>query len=206
MFFLKKSGQGNKGFTIVELMVSVGIFALMTALLLAKYGTFNQGILLTNLAYDLALTIRNAQSYGVNVKSAPTGIANYSNEFNLPYGVYIDDGVSIKALPKNEVVFFVDLNNNQKYDPGATPSELISKYTMKRGSYVSSICVNQLYSCGSANFHNLHLTFVRPDPRATIKSDHSSIYLVYAEIVLKSSDGKSKKVTINDLGQIVIKD
>jgi prepilin-type N-terminal cleavage/methylation domain-containing protein len=63
----------QKGFTIIELVVSVAIFAFMTAFLVARYGTFNQGVLLTNLAYDVALTIRNAQSYGLNVKSLPAG-------------------------------------------------------------------------------------------------------------------------------------
>jgi prepilin-type N-terminal cleavage/methylation domain-containing protein len=50
----------NKGFTLVELMVTVGIFTIISGLLLARYSNFNQGIILTNLAYDIALTIRSA--------------------------------------------------------------------------------------------------------------------------------------------------
>ena len=40
----------QKGYTLVELVITITIFAAMTAYLLAKYGTFNQSVALTNLA------------------------------------------------------------------------------------------------------------------------------------------------------------
>ena len=61
------------GFTLIELIVSVAIFVFMTALVVAKYGNFNQSVLMTDLAYDIALTLRTAQTYGVSVQGQAPG-------------------------------------------------------------------------------------------------------------------------------------
>ncbi|MDE2188747.1 MAG: type II secretion system protein, partial [Patescibacteria group bacterium] len=75
----------SAGFTLIELMVTVGIFVFMTALLVARYGSFNNGEILTSMAYDVALALRNAQAYGLNVQGY-----NNSNSFNYPYGIDFD--------------------------------------------------------------------------------------------------------------------
>ena len=48
--------------------MTVAIFIFMTALVVANYGSFNDGTLLTSMSYDVALALRGAQSYGLNVK------------------------------------------------------------------------------------------------------------------------------------------
>ncbi len=60
----------SRGFTLIELVISIAIFVIMTALVVAKYGNFNQGALLTDTAYDIALVLHTAQSYGLSVKNA----------------------------------------------------------------------------------------------------------------------------------------
>ncbi|MDP3962749.1 MAG: type II secretion system protein, partial [bacterium] len=179
---IKKLLNLNKGFTLVELMISVAIFAFMTAFLVAKYGTFNQGILLTNLAYDVALTIRNAQSYGLNVKSRPvSGGASFSSEFTYPYGVRFDRS----SLNKAKVVFFVDANLNGAYDE---PDEEISTSNIKRGSYISGLCMGSGGCTYANNIDVLDITFKRPDPNAIIKGKYSGSVVAgnqtYAEITL----------------------
>ena len=197
----KKSRQTifkrHTGFTLVELMVSVGIFALMTALLVAKYGTFNQGILLTNLAYDVALTLRTAQSYGLNVKSVPSAAQNYSIDFDSPYGVHFD-----KSTP-TAIIFFSDKNINQDGTFGNNTydgtSEDISTYNIKRGSSISSICTGTGPGIHCFTVNSLDVVFRRPDPDAIMTGG-----AVYAEIGLHSTDGGSKKVIIRSTGQIVV--
>lgn len=209
----------EKGFTIVELVVSIGIFALMTTLLLAKYGSFNQGVLLTNLAYDVALLIRNAQSYGLNVKSAPTTNTNYSSEFNLPYGIYVNNGSTVpptvpgappaNLIPRDQIVFFLDKDKDGYYDKNeSNPSldETISVYNIKRGSYVHDVCVSIYYQCPIQPYYNLSITFVRPDVKAILKTSYANQPLKYAEITLRTSNGETKKISVNDFGQITIKD
>jgi prepilin-type N-terminal cleavage/methylation domain-containing protein len=186
----------KKGFTLIELMVSVGIFALMTTLLVAKFGTFNQGVLLSNVAYDVALTIRNAQSYGLNVKSS----LRTGNEFNHPYGVHFVKG--------NSFIFFADKKSDGYYVLGddVTVDTPATVTTIKGNTEISSICITIAGTCNALD--SLDITFKRPDPNAIIKGKDSSGNLVsgsYAKITLKSSDGSTKIVEILSTGQIAVK-
>jgi prepilin-type N-terminal cleavage/methylation domain-containing protein len=183
-----------KGFTLIELVISVAIFAGITVLLLAKYGNFNQGILLTNLAYDVALTIRNAQSYGLNVQSAPMAGKSFSSEYNIPYGVYF-------RKTENEFTFFSDLNENGLYNNDL--SEYISKSTMKRGARIDDVCVGTETSCDTRD--SLNITFKRPNPDAVIKSNSDQITTYsYAKIKLLATDGSIKNVVVRSTGQIAV--
>ncbi len=186
----------DKGFTVVELVVSIAIFALMTALLLAKYGTFNDGVLMTNLAYDVALTIRNAQSYSLNVKSAPSGGANYSDQFNYGYGVHFD------IVNNKQIIFFVDTDGDQEYDSG----EQISVYNLKRGSILRAICVGPT-SCSGPATYSLDVSFKRPNPDAILFARDTASHAVisgvgYAIIEFNSSNGTRKRIRLNSGGQI----
>lgn len=186
-----KIKKEQKGFTIIELLISIGIFAIMTGLLLAKYGTFNQSVLLTNLAYDVALTLRSAQSYGLNVRSASAT----SDAFDYPYGVHFIKGAS-------EFVFFSDNNSNGLYGGG---TEKISSTLIKRGSIISNLCAGSETSCTTvANNSYLDVTFKRPDPNAIIKASGLT-NPSYAEITLQATDGSIKTVVVRSTGQIEVK-
>jgi prepilin-type N-terminal cleavage/methylation domain-containing protein len=199
---VKKILKNNKGFTLVELMISISIFAFMTAFFVAKYGTFNQNILLTSLAYDVALTIRNAQSYGLNVKSKPIVdgggqiTTNYSSDFTSAYGVNFNMSANTK------VIFYVDAdgNGNGKYDVG----ELISTQTIQRGSTIYALCAGTGPSTGNCTSVNtLDVTYKRPDPNAIIIGN-SGPTSPYAEITLRATDGNMRKIAVRATGQIQI--
>ena len=192
---IKKLLNLKKGFTLVELMVSVAIFAFMTAFIVSKYGNFNQGILLTNLAYDVALTIRNAQFYGLNVKSNPISGA-LPNQFNYAYGVHFDKSVSNDNNKK--VVFFVDIISDGLYD--STKDGEITTSNIRKGNYVSNLCVGS--PCTSVS--SLDITFLRPDPNAIINANGGATKNSYAEITLQSTDGTQRKVSVRSNGQISV--
>lgn len=185
------------GFSLVELMVAIGIFAMMTTVLITKYGTFNQEVLLNNLAYDVAITIRNAQSYGLNVKSA----GRNNNEFTTPFGVHFAKGVS-------DFTFFADANSNGSFDTGAgggPNAELVTLTKIKKGSKVDTLCAGTgpgPSTCQSVEW--LDVTFRRPDPNAIIKTSASQTGNSYAEIKVMASDGSAKKITVRANGQIAV--
>jgi prepilin-type N-terminal cleavage/methylation domain-containing protein len=189
---MKSKLKNIKGFTLVELLVSVGIFALMTALLMTRYGNFNQGILLNNLAYDIALNIRSAQSYGLNVKSAPGAAANFSNDFRYPFGVEFESNSDVFIL-------FADINSNGFFDDGL--GAILTTRKIKNIASIDSLCVTNTGSC-STTVSTLTISFRRPDPNAIIRGDAGTTNMNMAEITVKSTDGSKKKIVVRSNGQI----
>ncbi|MBI2004934.1 prepilin-type N-terminal cleavage/methylation domain-containing protein [Patescibacteria group bacterium] len=55
------------GFTLVELLVVVSIMLIITSTLLLQQRKFNSATLMRTLAYNIALSIRQAQVYGTSV-------------------------------------------------------------------------------------------------------------------------------------------
>ncbi len=190
MTIFKLKAQKQKGFTLIELVVTVTIFAFMTALLLAKYGKFNQDVLLTNLAYDVALTIRNAQTFGLNVRSAPGNL----NAFDKAYGVHFTTG--------NSFIFFSDTNANSSYDSG---EEIGSPYIIRRSNLtISKVCAFNGQSCPANDPTTVvDILFKRPDPNAIIKGYSGATYSV-ANITLTSSDGYTRLILVRSTGQIAV--
>ncbi len=165
----------QKGFTLIELMITVSIFAIMTALLVAKYGAFNNGVLLTNLAYDIALNIRSAQSYGLNTKGTDT--------FDGQYTVTFVKGAKDFNLSGNGI----DKTTN-----------------IKRGSSISRLCVGaDSNSCSDVN--TLKTVFIRPNPNALIQTSSGiSVNYNYGEIEVSSVEGVTKKIVVRSTGQIYV--
>lgn len=202
-FFIKKKNiTYKKGFTLVELLITIVIFVMLTGVVLFNQNKFDSTILLKNLAYDIALTIRQAQTYGVNVKES-----QISGEFTS-YGVYIN------IEENKKIIFFSDLSTSKDgrfsdedttCSPNDINSECLQKYTLKRGNYISKLCVPDTDgSCLEVG--ELTINFVRPNPDAYIYVDDDLNNKKYAEIELSSSDGSSKSsIVVTSVGQIYVK-
>ena len=76
--------KSQKGFTLVELLVSIAIFSVITTMAVFNNSQFNSSVLLTNLAYEVAISIRQAQVYGVTVRK------NSAGSFDSAYGIHFD--------------------------------------------------------------------------------------------------------------------
>lgn len=84
----------------------IGIFGILTAIVVFNYGNFNNNVIMTNLAYEVALEIRQAQVYSLGVRSAgatPGASSDVRDAFDTRYGVYFDLGQ--EAGPTNFVSF-----------------------------------------------------------------------------------------------------
>lgn len=193
----------KKGFTLVELLVTITMFVIITGVVLVNSNQFDSTVLLHNFAYDVALTIKQAQSYGVNVRESSSGSFDYS------YGVRFD----LTQSPTN-FVLFTDINNSSSTNsvvlcPANDPSsECLQKYSMQKGTHVLSMCAGaNESSCSTAD--QLSILFHRPNLKALIYYGSGGTFVPteqsYAEIVLASADNATSTVVVTSIGQIYVK-
>jgi len=182
------------GFTLIELMIVTSIFAFISAFMMIRFSLFNNKILTTNLAYDMALSIRRAQAFGINVRGADSGGGTI---FTSGYGIYFDS--SSRTLYR----FFADSNNNDQY----ATSELIETLTLLGGHTIKDVCAvssGTTYCFNSGDLQNLHIVFTRPDPDASIKSFSPTRLYEKATITIDSPQGVERVVEVHLTGQISI--
>jgi prepilin-type N-terminal cleavage/methylation domain-containing protein len=183
----------SRGFTLIELLVTIGIFVFMTYLILARYNSFSSGTLLTNLAYDVALSIRTAQTYGVSVLAAEKAAVGVS-KFDVAYGVDFDRTGNVDTRSFN---LFADLDDDHYFDSG----EEVSKYNIKQGAKITNLCAGTILDCKKVD--HLSITFKRPEPNARIYGDATKA--AYAEITVSSGDESSTRVIkVNEFGLISV--
>jgi len=189
------------GFSMIELLIVIAIFTIITTVALFDQGKLNSNVLLTNLAYDVALTVREAQSYGVGVRYASS-----SRDTLGGYGVYLD------ATAQDQIVVFHDIDANGEYD-SATEEVKTYKFLNQRGNQLAELCVgdstNALSTspeCSDYPFGRMasttNITFKRPDPEANFRAN-GEVVSGPAYLVLKSQDGTNcRAVVIESSGQI----
>lgn len=199
----------SSGFTLVELLVTLSIFAITTGIVMTSQGKFDNSILLTNTAYDIVITIRQAQTYGVNIKEGVS--VSGTTGFN-PYGVVFN------MSNYKKFNFFEDVvTKNYKYDGDfictTSDIECVNSYKIKRGHYIKSICAGTNDTeCDLNPKDTLNISFQRPNPESIILADND-VYSPttdsrknYAKIVISSADGSAERsIIITKVGQIYVK-
>jgi hypothetical protein len=141
------------------MLVSVAIFALITSSALYKYASFDSHILLKSTAYEMALSIREAQ-----VKSlSALGISD--TNFRVPFGV------TFKPDATSYTVFSYTGSGFPKHTDTSIPLDFvdIESLLIKRGMKIADICVTASGTeyCHSAytppKITQLDISFKRPE-------------------------------------------
>jgi len=179
-----------KGFTLVELVVVVSIFALISGVVLVAYSTFRGTILLENLAYEVAISVREAQSFGL-------GVRQFEGSFDVAYGIHFDDSSN------NTYILFADRDRDGMYDGSG---ELVRLLTLRKGYSIASFCgvLGGLSErCGPAEITFLDIVYDRPEPDALFTSNLGETYEA-ARITIASPRGEVRTVTARTTGQIEV--
>jgi len=130
---------------------------LITAAILIRQARFDSSTLLRSLAYSVALTVREAQVYGISVLGVSGGTV-----FAPAYGVYFNNA--------NSYILFADANGDGQYNTGDTAVET---YQVGAGFQIKKVCANLSVggqACwaadGSGTISWLTIVFRRPNPDA----------------------------------------
>ncbi len=208
------TARARRGFTLIEMLVVVAIIVLITSVVLVNNNRFGGVVLLENLAYDVALSVRQAQQYGISVTglSNPNFTAGYGMDFNMASpGSYI----LFADIPQNGV--YNGLYNGSYACP-QTPtvgSEFVQCSTISQGYGIIKLCVPAGTDAASCNaVSEFEVTFHRPEPDANITiggtplvfgpDGHATNGQESARVVLQSPRGDTMSVVIDINGQISV--
>ena len=189
--------------TLVELVVVVAIFAVVSSIVIFNYGSFKSSVSLQNLSEDIALSVRRAQAYAIGVQGSQVGGGT-----QFPgYGIHFDKTNSPKAF-----VLFADISGNKKYNNSSgcgisnlsATNECMEIVYIKSTDSITDICGDS--TCGKKSGD---IMFLRPNPDAFFSvcptsgacgSSYSS-----TKVEITSQDGIKKIITVWNTGQISIK-
>lgn len=164
----------------------IAIIAIISAVVLARYKSFNSTILLRDLAYEIALSIREAQVYGVSVHST-------EGSFNFAYGIHFTRGTTYALFADSSPEGSPGYG---RYDTG----EELSSYAIGQQNAIVDLCANA--TCGHTS---LDVLFKRPEPDALfavngVVATPNSVKVV----VGGGTEGNTRTVKVSPTGQISI--
>ncbi|MES2223362.1 MAG: type II secretion system protein [Patescibacteria group bacterium] len=212
----KRKKNITKGFSLIELLIVVTIMIMVTSAVLFRQSKFSSDILITNMAYEVALSIREASVYGLSSKQ------DGSNE-RVGYGVHFESAAG--ASSPDSFTNFIDVSGVSIHDAVAddqnifdyyfTSSDRVDKVVqMSQGQHISKYCgrVNSesSWNCFPDNTdQELNIVFVRPNPEAhiTMGTHNSGDGEAYSEakIVVESGLGdKCRTVSVSVSGQVSV--
>lgn len=225
MFKNFNKNKYNRGISLIELLVVISIVAILTGVILIDNRKYKSSLSTQNLADDIALSIRKAQSYAVGV---------YGNEslFDSGYGVHFavvskEDSSNPKLSDgtNKSFVLFKDIAYDNMYNKKTgggfsvnscgSPSlenECLEILEIKSSDTINSIEVtynNTMKTYPGA----IDITFKRPnlEPTFCITNDNNdgicnnnSSSVESVTINVKNINGTSKKITIWKNGQISV--
>jgi prepilin-type N-terminal cleavage/methylation domain-containing protein len=200
----------NKGFSIPELVVSIAIIGIMTAVGAYSYLDFRDRTMLDDVVTTIVLDLKQAQSQGVASVENP----RYAKRFNIPVGVHFDIAGSSTEYRiftdnptngANNVGFYDGVGGDCLADPGGECLEIIALPDRFR---ISELCGTDF--AGTENCFNadtfpdvLSVSYVRPNLDARILRTAVDV-LDSAKITIRSARDRSATIVVTRAGLIYI--
>ncbi len=211
--YLKHNLKDSRGMTSLELVVVLMIFGVIASTVIFKFSSFSNNVALDNLAQDIALRVKQAQTNAIggqyprlNTGGGTEQTAPTLSTWKPSYGVYFD-----KIINNKQFVFFLDRDNNKLYNTagettcGIGDSECLDMITINTQEYISDICIGA--TCGTIN--HASVVFTRPFPDATVYyNTGGGEILATSDLKIKiknnDTDLATKVITVTPLGQISV--
>src|SRR3989344_4098283 len=120
----------SAGFTAVELMVTVGIFAVISAVVLARFPEFNRNISLRRTVQEVALAIRESQVFALGVRRFGSGES----------ALFPGYGTHFELVSPTSFSAFADIDWNKRQTDA---TEVIETFRIQGGDRITKLCGNK---------------------------------------------------------------
>tara|TARA_B100000745_G_scaffold168274_1_gene110073 strand:- start:6647 stop:7222 length:576 start_codon:yes stop_codon:yes gene_type:complete len=184
----------------------MGIIIVITSVALVQHNQFNETLALTNLAYEVGLSVRQAQVFGISVREFE-GSARIGATEDFLYGVHFE----YDPVNRTEYVLYADLNDDERF---TNDTEIVETTTITRGNFIDQFCGIRAGAATCSRgistpgaLLDLSVQFRRPNPDAVIVGRDAGGTNLYesALIVLRSQDGNATRcVRVRPTGQVSI--
>ncbi|HAQ02547.1 TPA: hypothetical protein DEP30_01295 [Candidatus Nomurabacteria bacterium] len=207
------------GFTLVELMVTISIFLIITSVTLVNYGDFKSSVSLQNNTDTVALSIRKAQSYAIGAHGF--GAEGSTKVFDRSYGIHFSTNVNGSGLDGSDKSFLIfsmpkgdsGYSKNQTGDCGKGVNQCIEFFNITSTDKIKDISVSGGSGNSGNNKESVDIYFTRPESSAhfcyrnssgdenSCKPDITSVSIVVSN---GQTNEKTKTITVQNTGQISI--
>ena len=238
-FFTKREAKirdtsrvNNAGMTFIELIVVLGIFAAVAATVLFNYRGFSNNVSLQNLAQEVALQIKRAQTDAVSGKTPALSVVQLPNINNLlsldwtpSYGVAFDKEEYPGSLffyfnkdvgSSSEIKLdFLDIENGSYSSPCGNfqTSGCLEELLLPANVVIDMICFDFTTivpqgDCSDADGvegDTAHISFTRPRGNASIMEFDDGDYNGNVFVRLTTVDGGKRYIAVWESGYISIK-
>ena len=200
------------GFSVVEMLVVLAIIGVLSVIVIVGHSSFSQTLLLANTTSDVALSLRNAQVYGIG--SRAIGAVS-----NAGYGI------DFSSANPSSFTFFADIDPNPcttSYNPTckignnlySNATELVQTFLLNNGMKIDNFCAiagSNTYckTGGTVNeMKQLSIVFTRPNTSAAFTIVNSSNAVVTGVsftkvcVTIASPEGASRSLFVTQVGGI----
>ncbi len=223
---MKKFFAKSRGFTLVELLVVLVLMSLITLAFLTRQSSFDSSTIMRSLAYSIALSVRQAQVYGLSVRGNSVGGVT---TFASSHGLYFTSSNNASY------VLFSDVDSDNIYK-ASVGSPDIADQTFKLNSQftISEVCAVAAGgvrctqggpgyddTSGSNSASAISIMFTRPNPDANIFAYDGStpptppqhlknppgVDEVYSKAYIRltaSNSGDYRFISVTNTGQVTV--
>ncbi|OGF24915.1 hypothetical protein A2331_06125 [Candidatus Falkowbacteria bacterium RIFOXYB2_FULL_34_18] len=179
------SPDGERGYTLAEMIVSVAIIAIIASIILANFSEFRKGGDVAMAAQLLSSDIRTAQGHALSIRKHKNDVDTASPVGS--WGIYL-------ANSFDEYYIYGDLNQDSNYNGGAELDKAIP--------LPKNIIINQIQLSATGIVLNANILFEPPRPDTILNTAgagaEDSIQVELKDI----TSGETKRVVVNKFGLV----
>ena len=194
-------------------MVTITITTIILTVLLLNQSTYNDRLVLNNLAEDTSLRIAQAQAYGSGVREFSANPGEFSASYGLTFSI-------LASGSPTAYLYFADRNGDDRYGGDWTcppilgpTDECLERVNISRGVYIEAVCMiiaPVTSDCGPPGSpRRVDITFNRPNTEAQLVffnssgNEVSNPNMVGARIIFRSPNTTATSgVAVYTTGQI----